>query len=155
MPDDDNELDGLQALSPAECLRLLGTGRIGRVGFVSDGRPQVLPVNYVASDTGEVVFRTTDSSVLTAVAGRPATFEIDGYDEEARTGWSVCVHGPGREITDVGDVLADRLRALNVITWAPGPRDRWFAILGDQVTGRRIPMTVTPSDLGWIAGVVS
>ena len=66
------------------CLRLLGTGRIGRVGFVSDGQPHVLPVNYVASDAGEVVFRTTDGSVLTAVAGGPAVFEIDGYDEQSR-----------------------------------------------------------------------
>ena len=154
MPDD-NELLGLEILSSAECVRLLGTGRIGRVGFISDGQPHVLPVNYVASDAGEVVFRTTDGSVLTEVAGGPAAFEIDGYDEQARTGWSVCVHGPGREITDAGDVLAERLRELNVITWAPGPRDRWFAILGDQITGRRIPMTVTPADLGWIAGVVS
>jgi len=152
---DDGELHGLEALSPAECLRLLGRGRIGRVGFVSDGQPHVLPVNYIASDAGEVVFRTTDDSLLTAVAGGPAAFEIDGYDEGAKTGWSVCVHGPGREITDIGDDLADRLRQLNVITWAPGPRDRWFAILGDQITGRRIPMTVAPADLGWIAGVVS
>ena len=154
MPDD-SERRGLEVLSPATCLRLLETGRIGRVGFVSDGQPHVLPVNYVASDAGEIVFRTTDGSVLTAVAGGPATFEIDGYDERSRTGWSVCVHGPGREITEAGDVLAVRLRELNVITWAPGPRDRWFAILGDQITGRRIPMTVTPADLGWIAGVVS
>jgi nitroimidazol reductase NimA-like FMN-containing flavoprotein (pyridoxamine 5'-phosphate oxidase superfamily) len=152
---DDGELHGLEALSPAECLRLLGRGRIGRVGFVSDGQPHVLPVNYIASDAGEVVFRTTDDSLLTAVAGGPAAFEIDGYDEGAKTGWSVCVHGPGREITDIGDDLADRLRQLNVITWAPGPRDRWFAILADQITGRRIPMTVTPADQGWFAGVVS
>jgi nitroimidazol reductase NimA-like FMN-containing flavoprotein (pyridoxamine 5'-phosphate oxidase superfamily) len=152
---DDGELHGLEALSPAECLRLLGRGRIGRVGFVRDGQPHVLPVNYIASDAGEVVFRTTDDSLLTAVAGGPAAFEIDGYDEGAKTGWSVCVHGPGREITDIGDDLADRLRQLNVITWAPGPRDRWFAILADQITGRRIPMTVTPADLGWFAGVVS
>jgi uncharacterized protein len=155
MSDHDNDLDGLEVLSPAACLQLLGKGRIGRVGFVSDGQPQVLPVNYVASDAGEVVFRTTDNSVLTAVAGGPAAFEIDGYDEQSRTGWSVCVHGPGREITDVDDPLARRLRELDVITWAPGQRDRWFAILGDQLTGRRIPMTATPADLGWIAGVVS
>ena len=105
MPDD-NERHGLEVLSSAECLRLLEKGRIGRVGFVSDGQPHVLPVNYLASDAGEVVFRTTDGSVLTEVAGGPAAFEIDGYDEQARTGWSVCVHGPGREITDAGDVLA-------------------------------------------------
>jgi len=90
---DDGELHGLEALSPAECLRLLGRGRIGRVGFVRDGQPHVLPVNYIASDAGEVVFRTTDDSLLTAVAGGPAAFEIDGYDEGAKTGWSVCVHG--------------------------------------------------------------
>jgi uncharacterized protein len=152
---DDSELQGLEILSPATCLRLLGSGRIGRVGLVSDGQPHVLPVNYVASEAGEIVFRTTDGSVLTAVAGGQAAFEIDGYDERTRTGWSVCVHGPGREITDAGDGLAERLRQLNVITWAPGPRDRWFTIRGDQITGRRIPMTVTPADLGWFAGVVS
>ena len=129
MPDD-SELHGLEVLSPAACLRLLGTGRIGRVGFVSDGQPHVLPVNYVASDAGEIVFRTTDGSVLTAVAGGPAAFEIDGYDEQSRTGWSVCVHGPGREITDAEDPLARRLRELNVITWAPGPRDRLVRDLG-------------------------
>ena len=92
----DRELQSLEILSPAECLRLLGRGRIGRVGFVSDGQPHVLPVNYIASDAGEVVFRTTDDSLLTAVAGGPAAFEIDGYDERARAGWSVCVHGPGQ-----------------------------------------------------------
>ena len=70
--------------------------------------------------------------MLTEVAGGPAAFEIDGYDEQARTGWSVCVHGPGREITDAGDVLAERLRELNVISWAPGPRDRWFAVSGSD-----------------------
>jgi uncharacterized protein len=154
MPDD-HDLDGLEILSTTECLRLLAKGRLGRVGFVSHGQPHVLPVNYLASDDGEVVFRTTEGSVLTAVAGAPASFEIDGYDERRRTGWSVCVLGPGREITDADDVLARRLRELDVITWAPGQRDRWFAILGDEITGRRIPMTISPAEFGWIPGVVS
>ena len=151
----DSALHGLEVLSSNECLELLAKGRVGRVGFVSEGQPHVLPVNYMASEDGEVIFRTTERSVLTAVAGGPASFEIDGYDEERRIGWSVCVEGPAREITDGGDRLARRLRELDVITWAPGARNRWFAILGDQITGRRIPMTMTPSDFGWIPGVVS
>jgi uncharacterized protein len=154
MPFDD-ELDGLAVLTTTECLRLLGAGRVGRVGFVSGGRPRVLPVNYVASSAGEIVFRTTERSILTEVAGQPVAFEVDGYDETHRTGWSVCVHGPGREITHADDVLARRLRDLHVLSWAPGRRDRWFVIVGDEITGRRIPMALTAAEFGWIEGVVS
>jgi nitroimidazol reductase NimA-like FMN-containing flavoprotein (pyridoxamine 5'-phosphate oxidase superfamily) len=149
------ELEGLEVLTAAECLRLLGVGRVGRVGFVSGGQPRVLPVNYAASSAGEIVFRTAERSILTEVAGAPAAFEVDGYDEARRTGWSVCVQGPAREITDSDDALAHRLRDLRVLTWAPGRRDRWFVIIGQEITGRRIPMTLTAAEFGWIEGVVS
>jgi nitroimidazol reductase NimA-like FMN-containing flavoprotein (pyridoxamine 5'-phosphate oxidase superfamily) len=151
----DVELEGLEVLTSEECLVLLARSRVGRVGFVVAAQPRVLPVNFSAAPDGAVVFRTTPTSILTAVDGQPAAFETDGYLEHQRTGWSVCVHGVGREITDDDDPAARQLQQLTVITWAPGRRDRWFTITPDEITGRRLPLTIAPSDFGWFAGVVS
>jgi nitroimidazol reductase NimA-like FMN-containing flavoprotein (pyridoxamine 5'-phosphate oxidase superfamily) len=148
-------LDGLEILEPHECLTLLARCKVGRVGLVVSGAPRVLPVNYASDGDGNVIFRTADTSILTTVATRPVAFEVDGFDERYQTGWSVCVQGVGREITGADDPMAQRLQQLNVITWAPGQRDRWFAITADEITGRRIPLAVAPSDFGWIPGVLS
>jgi uncharacterized protein len=138
-----------------DCLRLLTGGQIGRVGFVVSGHPHVLPVNYAADDDGAVVFRTAGHSVLTHVAGQSVVFEVDGFDERYDPGWSVCVQGLGREITDADDPAPRRLHDLSVITWAPGRRDRWFAIVAEKVTGRRLPLAAQAADFGWVPGVVS
>jgi nitroimidazol reductase NimA-like FMN-containing flavoprotein (pyridoxamine 5'-phosphate oxidase superfamily) len=144
----------LDILSREECLELLVGSGIGRVGFDLDGVPHVLPMNCTVDHDGTVVFRTDSGSVLAQLAGRRAVFEIDGFDERTRTGWSVCVRGVGRDLGGTTDRLARRLVDLSVITWAPGPRDRWFAITADEVTGRRIPL-VHDANYGWIPGVVS
>ena len=149
------DLESLEVLTTDDCLMLLARAAIGRVGFVVAGRPIVLPVNYLADPDSTIVFRTHDRSILTAVARHSATFEVDGYDEAHRLGWSVCVHGEGREITDSDDAVARRLRDLDVDTWAPGRRDRWFAIAADQITGRRLPLTASPASFGWLPGIVS
>jgi nitroimidazol reductase NimA-like FMN-containing flavoprotein (pyridoxamine 5'-phosphate oxidase superfamily) len=149
------DIEGLEVLPLEECLTLLARSRVGRVGFALAGVPKVLPVNFTADADGSIVFRTAATSFLHRVAGQPAAFETDGYDERLHTGWSVCVQGVGREITDAEDPAARRLQQLTVITWAPGRRDRWFAITPDEITGRRIPLSLGPSDFGWVPGVVS
>ena len=144
----------LEVLGDEECLHLLGEGVIGRVGFQADGVLHVLPVNFAVDADGTVVFRTSGDGVLAGLAGRQAVFEVDGFDPTSRSGWSVCVRGMGR------DIVAGRFRAvqhlldLTVIPWAPGERDRWFAITPEEVSGRRIPI-VRAADFGWIPGVVS
>jgi nitroimidazol reductase NimA-like FMN-containing flavoprotein (pyridoxamine 5'-phosphate oxidase superfamily) len=148
-------LEGFEILSTSECISLLQRGCIGRVGFVAGGYPRVLPVNYAAADDGAVVFRTTAASSLTQVALQPVTFEIDGFDAHRHIGWSVCVTGEGREVTDGADPTGERLHRLQLVTWAPGSRSRWFAVLPAEITGRRLPLSATAEELGWIAGVVS
>ena len=147
-------LDGLEALSETECLDLLARGCVGRVGFVVGGRPLVLPVNYAADDRGVVVFRTAASSLLTAVAHQPVAFEIDGVDPTHRTGWSVVVQGEAAELDELGTPGVDRLRSIPVVTWAPGRRDRWFAITPEVVTGRRLPVQGLGADGGWYEGIL-
>jgi nitroimidazol reductase NimA-like FMN-containing flavoprotein (pyridoxamine 5'-phosphate oxidase superfamily) len=148
------DLKGLEALSEAECLHLLTRGCVGRVGFVVGGRPHVLPVNYAADDRGVVVFRTATSSLLTAVAHQPVAFEIDGVDAAHRTGWSVAVQGDATELTELGTPGVDRLRAMPVVTWAPGRRDRWFAITPELITGRRLPVQGLDASAGWYEGIL-
>jgi nitroimidazol reductase NimA-like FMN-containing flavoprotein (pyridoxamine 5'-phosphate oxidase superfamily) len=144
----------LVELTAGECLHLLAGTCIGRVGFVAHGVPHILPVNYASDDDGAVAFRTSPQSVLATIAGQVAVFEVDGYDETHKLGWSVCVLGLAREITGDEDAMARRLHALDVVPWAPGQRDRWFAITADDVTGRRIPLQASPRDLGWQPGVL-
>src|SRR3974390_2494822 len=48
---------GIEVLDYAECLRLLATKQVGRIGFAIWGGPEILPVNYVL-DGDAVVFAT-------------------------------------------------------------------------------------------------
>jgi nitroimidazol reductase NimA-like FMN-containing flavoprotein (pyridoxamine 5'-phosphate oxidase superfamily) len=57
----------LRVLPRDECIRLLATNELslGRVAFVDQGRPVVLPVNYRVRDSA-VIFRTDAGSKLDA-----------------------------------------------------------------------------------------
>jgi nitroimidazol reductase NimA-like FMN-containing flavoprotein (pyridoxamine 5'-phosphate oxidase superfamily) len=150
-----NAPNGLEVLSQAECTAKLASGCVGRVGLIVDGAPHVLPVNYAADATGKVVYRTAGDSLLATVAGKSVVFEVDGFDEKAKTGWSVCVHGEAREVLVPGGRAATQLADRAVVTWVPGERDRWFAISPTEVTGRILPMTAVVDPQGWFEGVVS
>jgi uncharacterized protein len=127
---------GWQELSKSECFGLLARERVGRVAFVDDLGPIVLPVNFVL-DRHTVVFRTDGGTKLdTAVRGRRVAFEIDGTDEAARTGWSVLVRGEAVEVTDPAELT--RLRQLPLHPWAPGAKTHYVRILPSVLTGRRI-----------------
>lgn len=135
----------LTALDSVECRRLLLQHEIGRVAVTVDRQPHIVPVTYAADADGNVVFRTGPDTVLTKVDLEFVAFEIDGVDHQARTGWSVCVHGFGREITDDDDQVARHLRQKLGASWAPGQRPRWFAIAPRELTGRRL-QAVEPYD---------
>jgi uncharacterized protein len=133
-----NHRTQLIELDPNECLRLLQQQQIGRVAVTIDRQPHIVPVTYAADDDGNVVFRTGTDTVLTKVDIERVAFEVDGIDEETRCGWSVCVHGFGREITGDDDSTANHLRQKLGQSWAPGPRPRWFAIFPRALFGRRL-----------------
>jgi nitroimidazol reductase NimA-like FMN-containing flavoprotein (pyridoxamine 5'-phosphate oxidase superfamily) len=96
----------------------------------------VLPVVYALVD-GDVVFRTAPGEKLIAAAlQRSVAFEVDDYDVEARTGWSVNVVGTIEEILDRNEL--DRVRALALPCWAGELRDRYVRIRARHITGRAI-----------------
>ena len=106
----------LHDLSRKECLEFLQYHSfVGRLGFVLDGRPMVLPVNYLA-DEEAVVFCTAEGTTLSAVAeGSEVVFEVDDSHPLERSGWSVVVRGPARVVTDPAEV--DALRRGPLRSW--------------------------------------
>jgi nitroimidazol reductase NimA-like FMN-containing flavoprotein (pyridoxamine 5'-phosphate oxidase superfamily) len=127
----------LDQLSAEDCFDLLATESIGRVGLIVDGRPEVLPVNYVV-DGKTIVFRTAEGTVLNQAAMQVVAFEVDHIDHSDLTGWSVLAQGVAQDIGEAIDLRSEELRRLALVTWAPGRRHRWFRVDADRVTGRRL-----------------
>ncbi len=119
-------------LDRAGCVTLLLSQRVGRVGLPGP-ETSIVPVNYVFVG-GAVVFRTDAGSRTGAHEGDVVAFEVDGVDPVGRAGWSVTVRGRLMDAADV--VAADAAIDEMLETWAPGPKNRWFQIVVDEVTGR-------------------
>ena len=126
-----------RTLTLEECLALLGTTPVGRVALVVDGRPHIVPVNYAVADD-VVVFRAAPGTILNESVMRDMAFETDWIDGTTRSGWSVCVHGFCRDITDALDDKSQRLRRLDLDCWAPTGRELWYEVVADEITGRRL-----------------
>ena len=130
------DANGLEILSRDESLRLLCSVPIGRVVTTIGALPVALPVNFVM--TGDcIVFRSGPGTKLfAAVRNAVVGFEVDAFDPETRTGWSVLVVGHARQATDPGDLA--ELARLPLDPWAPVDLPEFLCIELTQVTGRRI-----------------
>jgi nitroimidazol reductase NimA-like FMN-containing flavoprotein (pyridoxamine 5'-phosphate oxidase superfamily) len=128
----------LEALSAQECLELLRENVVGRIAFVADGRPAVLPVNYRLVETAGIsagtyiALRTRPGNVIDH-ASMAVAFEIDGIDPSYRRGWSVLVRGTLYHVDSPG--LRER---FDPRTWLAAERDAWLVIHPDEITGRRL-----------------
>jgi nitroimidazol reductase NimA-like FMN-containing flavoprotein (pyridoxamine 5'-phosphate oxidase superfamily) len=127
----------IQELGRDECLVLLATERLGRLGVVVDGVPLVLPMQFVLD--GETVVLLTNKGTKTFhVPLTSVSFEVDSVDWEKGVGWSVLVQGFGEDISTSIDEQSEHLRSLVTHSWAPPPADRWLKIIPRTITGRRI-----------------
>lgn len=129
---------GLEVLSTEECLRLIASVPVGRVGFVADGEIVMLPVNHLVEGP-DLVFRTAQGSKLSAAEQQNvAAFEADHFDEQARTGWSVLVSGRAEAIYEEAEI--ERLDRRGLRPWPDAvERSSWVRIRAVSMTGRRIP----------------
>ena len=125
----------ISQLDADECMSLLSGHDMGRVAFVSDEAPVILPVNYIV-DGNTIVFRTDPGQKLAEIPMRRVAFEIDsGSDSDV---WSVLVQGFAREITDALGSRYEALRAVPIPVQAPGDKEFWIAIEIRELSGRRI-----------------
>lgn len=137
---------GLEVLSRAECLRLLGRAGVGRVVVSDRVLPAAFPVNFALLD-GDVVFLTAAGSKLEAATDEQVVaFQVDQIDPASRSGWSVLVQGRAG-VVDAADDVA-RARALPLAPWAPVGPGQVVRIRSEIVTGRRVmPSRPEPAPL--------
>jgi nitroimidazol reductase NimA-like FMN-containing flavoprotein (pyridoxamine 5'-phosphate oxidase superfamily) len=127
--------NGLEVLDRVECLRLLRSTPVGRLGFSTGALPTILPVNYVV-DGDRLLVRTGPGSKLdAAIRNAVVAFEADEVDEEQQLGWSVVVTGMASEAHPDDGRQAD-LSSLD--RWAPQGDGRVLAISLDVMSGRRL-----------------
>lgn len=129
-------------ISPEECADLLAASKLGRLGVIIDGRPEIFPVNHVYDRESDcVVFPTRAGTKLHGALDWPwVAYEVDGIEPDDAGGWSVAVVGAAKEITDP-DKVARLVRERNVL-WAAGDGAHWIRIVPSKVTGRRISAVV-------------
>lgn len=124
--------EGLELLDEDECRRLLGSVRVGRVGVSVNGLPAIFPVNFQLVD-GDIVYLTGSGVKLNAARqGTVIAFEVDDWDEDMRTGWSVLAIGAAHEVD-----AADESRA-SLEPWAQGSRIHLVRVTPELISGRRI-----------------
>jgi nitroimidazol reductase NimA-like FMN-containing flavoprotein (pyridoxamine 5'-phosphate oxidase superfamily) len=127
---------GMEKLARDECLALLATRSVGRVGITISALPVIFPINFVLMD-GDIVFRSSPGSKLTAAAQRAVVaFEVDEVDTMYHSGWSVLVVGPAYEVTDAAEL--ERAKTLPLLPWAPGTKGHFIRIRSEIVSGRRL-----------------
>jgi nitroimidazol reductase NimA-like FMN-containing flavoprotein (pyridoxamine 5'-phosphate oxidase superfamily) len=133
----------LISIPPHECENLLATSKVGRLGVVIDGRPEIFPVDHVFDrESGSIAFPTSAGTKMHGALEWPfVAFEVDALESADTGGWSVAVVGTAEEITDP-DAIA-RLQQARQVRWShPGTATHWIRIVPTQITGRRIKAVI-------------
>lgn len=128
----------LRDLPRHECWALLRDAVVGRLATAVDGHPEIFPVNYVV-DHGTIVIRTAAGTKMHSAVGHPVAFEVDGYDLEGGTAWSVVLKGRAVEVVKLHDVL--EAMSLPLFPWHESVKPHFLRVEPDEVTGRRFPVT--------------
>jgi len=123
-------------LDTAACWSLLRSQSVGRVGYVVDDRPMIVPVNFsVIQD--RIVFRSDPGDKLASVPQRHVCVEVDGSDGFFHF-WSVVARGLARDVTTALDVEYVDIRRSLVPTFAPLTDPHWIALEVESISGRRL-----------------
>jgi uncharacterized protein len=122
-------------MTAGESRSLMGSTSVGRVAFVDEDGPVVLPVNHVL-DGDTVLFRTSPANAIGRhLASATVAFEVDEFDDYTQSGWSVVVRGIATFVPY--DELA-RDGAPLPYPWVDGSRPLVVRITPRSVTGRRL-----------------
>lgn len=123
-------------LNRAECLELLAHEKVGRIGYVTEDGPRIVPVNFALVE-GLLVLRTLAyGEVARGALNQQVAFEVDGFDDFLRAGWSVLLVGTAR-LLDAGELRRQHPADLPD-PWAEGPRTLFLALPLTHLSGRRV-----------------
>jgi len=125
---------GIVVLDVQTCWQLVAGEEVGRLAVSVQRHPDIFPVNY-AVDEQTIVFRTAEGAKLFALfVDSAVAFEVDGYDPESGTAWSVVIKGRAVEIP-MQDLLDDL--AFPLFSWTATAKPRFVRVVPDEITGRR------------------
>ncbi|HWC68533.1 MAG TPA: pyridoxamine 5'-phosphate oxidase family protein [Acidimicrobiales bacterium] len=135
--DPSSHLDRSEVLTPEQCWEHLRASSVGRVAFVVDGWPVVLPVNYAIAGS-DIVLRSGPGSKLTAARRTSqVSLQVDAIDVVYRSGWSVLLFGTAETVADPSEIAG--IDDLGLRTWAATEHMEWIRIHPVSVTGRALP----------------
>ncbi len=141
---------GIEVLSDEECWQLLERTSVGRLAVDVGGQPDIFPINYLVDD-GTLVFRSgAGTKLAAAVLMHHIAFEIDGYEPDAHTAWSVIIKGRADLIEKMDDVW--QAEDLPLFPWLATPKPNFVRITPQSVTGRRFHVVdeiLPDGSLGW------
>jgi nitroimidazol reductase NimA-like FMN-containing flavoprotein (pyridoxamine 5'-phosphate oxidase superfamily) len=131
-------------IQAAECLRLLESVSVGRVGVTLEALPAVFPVRFVVSD-GAIIFRTVPGTKFDAATdGSVVAFEADSEGSEPdQIRWSVLVRGVAQPIREPTELSAARALPLGAWAWEGGA-DRFVRVYPTVITGHRVVEPAVP-----------
>lgn len=126
----------LETLSQDACLLHLRQGSVGRIAFVLDGDPVILPVNYrlVEPDSGPLLAVRTRPGNVIEQAPTNVAFEIDSIDHVHHEGWSVLVRG---ELMHANPTSHAFTVQYDPSSWL-ADRDSWLLIDPWAISGRKL-----------------
>jgi nitroimidazol reductase NimA-like FMN-containing flavoprotein (pyridoxamine 5'-phosphate oxidase superfamily) len=127
----------MTSLSEQECLQMLATTTVGRIGFLADDRVQVIPVNFLL-DGRDVVVRTAPDGPLSTLRSSPVlvAFEVDHHEALAATGWSVLLNG---RVSTMSEQQLESIPGSSTrLPWAEGDRSLVLRLTPESISGRRV-----------------
>ena len=122
-----------ERLDERECIELIGTGSIGRLGYTGRFGPTVLPVRYKLYE-GSIVFHAledtfTEEDLRTGIAHAEyqVAIEVDQYFLGGRAGWFVEVVGSAHHV----DTETERAAIIHAAA-DPWPEAEWEHLIRVQ-----------------------
>ncbi|MBK4346964.1 pyridoxamine 5'-phosphate oxidase family protein [Lacisediminihabitans changchengi] len=120
-------------LDAEECWSLLRTTDLGRLALMSDGSPDIVPLNYLVGD-GVLYFRSAPGDKLAALGVDPAVaFEADGIYSRQR--WSVVIRGTAHRVNSDSEIESSGV--MELASYLSGDKWNYIRIQPLSVTGRR------------------
>ena len=126
----------MRTLDRVECLEFLPTKKVGRLGYVTDDGPRIVPLNYTTTPDSIVVRTLPYGEVARSAVDHQIAFQIDDIDEFLQTGWSVLVVGTAKLVSV--EELKQILQEGAPEPWAGGPRTLFLRIPMTTVNGRLV-----------------
>jgi nitroimidazol reductase NimA-like FMN-containing flavoprotein (pyridoxamine 5'-phosphate oxidase superfamily) len=131
MPDESTS-HRLIDLDPDQCWELAASRPVGRLAWSGPSGPTVIPVNFAVDGRSVRVRTPAYSAAARECDDSPVAFEVDTFDADEHTGWSVLMRGHAH--LEYGEHAQDHAPE----PWVSGPRTLLLRVEVGAITGRRL-----------------